>query len=166
MRRCVLAALLLIVCNFASAQGYKLHSVYVYGFTRYVEWPTDYSSGDFEIFVLGDSPIIDQLKEMATAKKVGDRSIKVTKINSVAELRKCNILFIPASQSSQFATVLTKIANQSTLIITEEPGLGAKGSDINFITKDGKLAFELNQAAASKHNLKISNALMGMAILI
>ncbi|HEY0741260.1 MAG TPA: YfiR family protein [Chryseosolibacter sp.] len=166
MRRCVLAVLLLIVCNFASAQGYKLHSVYVYGFTRYVEWPADYSSGDFEILVLGDSPIIDQLKEMATAKKVGDRSIKVTRIATVAELKKCNILFIPAAQSAQFATALTKIGSQSTLVITEEPGLGAKGSDINFITKDGKLAFELNQAAAAKHNLKISNALMGMAILI
>jgi hypothetical protein len=76
------------------------------------------------------------------------------------------MLFIPAAQSAQFAAVTGKTANQSILVITEEPGLGAKGSDINFITKDGKLAFELNQGAASKHNLKISNALMGMAILI
>jgi YfiR/HmsC-like len=166
MRSCVLTALMIVLCNFASAQGYKLHSVYVYGFTRYVEWPADYSQGDFEILVLGDSPIIDQLKEMATAKKVGERSIKVTRINSPAEIRKCNILFVPAAQSTQFATVMTKTASQSILVITEEPGLGAKGSDINFITKDGKLAFELNQGAASKHNLKISNALMGMAILI
>jgi hypothetical protein len=166
MRRCVLTAIIIVLGNFASAQGYKLHSVYVYGFTRYVEWPADYSAGDFEILVLGDSPIIDQLKEMAGSKKVGDRNIKITKINSPAEIKKCNILFVPASQSTQFGTVLTKTASQSILVITEEPGLGAKGSDINFITKDGKLAFELNQNAATKHNLKISNALMGMAILI
>jgi hypothetical protein len=166
MRRCVLAVMMVILGNLAMAQGYKLHSVYVYGFTRYVEWPADYSQGDFEILVLGDSPIIDQLKEMATAKKVGDRSIKITKINSPAEIKKCNILIVPAAQSAQFATVLAKTGSQSILVITEEPGLGAKGSDINFITKDGKLAFELNQTAASKHNLKISNALMGMAILI
>jgi hypothetical protein len=166
MRRCILAVLMVVLSNLALAQGYKLHSVYVYGFTRYVEWPTDYSQGDFEILVLGDSPITDQLKEMATAKKVGDRNIKVTKISSPAEIRKCNILIIPASQSAQFATVISKTSNLSILVITEEPGLGAKGSDINFITKDGKLVFELNQTAASKHNLKISNALMGMAILI
>ena len=166
MRRCVFAALLVILCSLASAQEYKLHSVYVYGFTRYVEWPADYNSGDFEIFVLGDSPIIERLKEMAGSKKVGERSIKITKINSPAEIKKCNILFIPASQSAQFANVLAKTATQSILVITEEPGLGVKGSDINFITKDGKLAFELNQNAASNHNLKISNALMGMAILI
>jgi hypothetical protein len=166
MRRCVIAAMMVICCNLAFAQGYKLHSVYIYGFTRYVEWPSAYNEGDFEILVLGDSPIIDQLKEMAGAKKVGERSIKVTRISSPAEIRKCNILFVPAAQSTQFATVLTKTGNQSIMVITEEPGLGAKGSDINFITKDGRLAFELNQAAASKRNLKVSNALMGMAILI
>jgi hypothetical protein len=166
MRRCVLIAILVVLGNFASAQGYKLHSVYVYGFTRYVEWPAEYNQGDFEILVLGDSPILEQLKEMATSKKVGERNIKVTQINSPAEIKKCNILFIPAAQSSQFSTVISKTASQSILVITEEPGLGVKGSDINFITKDGKLAFELNQTAASKHNLKISNALMGMAILI
>jgi hypothetical protein len=61
---------------------------------------------------------------------------------------------------------LGKTGTQPTLLITEEAGLGAKGSDINFITKDGKLAFELNQAAASKRNLKVSNTLTSMAILI
>jgi hypothetical protein len=166
MKRSVLIAVLVVLGNIAFAQNYKLHSVYVYGFTRYVEWPAEYSEGDFEILVLGESPIIDQLKEMATAKKVGERSIKISKINSVSEIRKCNILIIPASQSAQFAAVSARIGNLSTLLITEEPGLGVKGSHINFVTKDGKLAFELNQSATSKHNLKISNALMGMAILI
>jgi hypothetical protein len=150
----------------SQAQSYKLHSVYVYGFTRYVIWPEEYNQGDFEILVLGDSPLIDELKLLAQAKKVGERSIKITRISSVAEIRKCNILFIPAPQSAQLTDVLTKVGVQPVLVITEEPGLGAKGSHINFIMKDGKLAFELNQSAASKHNLKILNTLTSMAILI
>ena len=166
MRRCVIVAILALTVNLAFAQGYKLHSVYIYSFTRYVEWPSDYNEGDFEILVLGESPIIENLKEMVASKKVGDRSIKVTKINSPAEIRKCNMLFIPADQSGQLAAILTKTTNQSILLITEGPGLGSKGSDINFIQKDGKLAFELNQAAANSHKLKVSNTLMGMAILI
>jgi hypothetical protein len=131
-----------------------------------VIWPDDYNQGDFEILVLGDTPLMEELRLLAQAKKVGDRSIKITKISSPAEIRKCNILFVPASHSALLNDVVTKINNQPILIITEEPGLGMKGSHINFIMKDGKLAFELNQAAANKHNLKISNALMGMAILI
>jgi hypothetical protein len=44
--------------------------------------------------------------------------------------------------------------------------MGAKGSNINFIVKDGKLAFELNQAAITKQNFKVSNELSRLAIMI
>jgi hypothetical protein len=116
--------------------------------------------------VMGDSPIYDALLEMAKAKKVGDRVIKVTKISSPSEIKKCNILFVPANKSSQLTDVVSKVTNQSILVITEEPGLGAKGSVINFIMKEGKLAFELNQSAVGRQNLKIANELSRLAILI
>lgn len=148
------------------AQNYKMHTVFIFSFTRYIQWPDTYNSGDFEIMVLGDSPIVDELKAMAAAKKVGERNIKVTRINAVSEIRKCNILFVPAAKSADIADVMGKVTTQSILVVTEEPGLGAKGSNVNFITKDGKLAFELNQNAASRQGLKISNELSRLAILI
>ena len=148
------------------SQSYKMHTVFIFSFTRYIQWPDAYNAGDFEIMVLGDSPIVDELKSMSQVKKVGDRAIKVTKINDVSEIRKCNILFIPTAKSPQIAEVLAKIATQSILVITEEQGLGAKGSNVNFVTKDGKLAFELNQGATTKQGLKVSNELSRLAILI
>ena len=57
-----------------------MHSVFIFSFTRYIQWPDAYNAGDFEIMVLGDSPIVEELKAMAQAKKVGDRTIKITKI--------------------------------------------------------------------------------------
>src|SRR5688572_819871 len=143
-----------------------MHTVFIFSFTRYIQWPDAYNGGDFEILVLGDSPIVEELKSMAQVKKVGDRTIKITKINSPAEIRKCNILFVPSGKSSQITEVLGKVTTQSILVVTEEPGLGAKGSNVNFITKDGKLAFELNQGAATKQGLKVSNELSRLAILI
>ncbi len=150
----------------AFAQNYKMHAVFIYSFTRYVQWPDAYNQGDFEILVLGDSPVFEELKAMAQSKKVGDRAIKVTKIKSSAEIRKCNMLFVPGSKSEQIKEVMEKVNTQSILVVTEEPGLGAKGSDINFIVKDGKLAFELNQASVNKQGLKVSNELSRLAILI
>ena len=148
------------------AQSYKMHTVFIFSFTRYIQWPDAYNGGEFEILVLGDSPIVDELKSMAQVKKVGDRAIKVTKINNVSEIRKCNILFIPTAKSPQIVEVLAKIATQSILVVTEDQGLGAKGSNVNFVTKDGKLAFELNQGATTKQGLKVSNELSRLAILI
>jgi hypothetical protein len=166
MRKSVLLAIFALNLTVCFAQNYKLHTVFIYSFTRYVIWPDAYNQGEFEILVMGDSPIVDALQDMAQAKKVGDRPIKVTRINSPSEIRKCNILFVPASKSAQLNDVVSKVSNQSILIITEEPGLGAKGSVINFIMKEGKLAFELNQSAVARQNLKIANELSRLAILI
>lgn len=167
MKKVSLLLLLVFAASSAFSQTHKFQSVFMFSFTKYVQWPDAYNQGDFEILVLGDSPIIDELKAMAQAKKVnGDRSIKVTKINSPSEIKKCNILYVPSNKSSQIDAVLAKVGSQSILIVSEEAGLGAKGSNINFIVKDGKLAFELNQAAIGKQSLKVSNELSRLAIMI
>lgn len=166
MRKTVLTALFLFGVLISQAQNYNLHTVFIYSFTRYVIWPEGYNQGEFEILVLGDSPIIEALQKMAQAKKVGERSIKVTRINGPSEIRKCNILFVPSARSSELEEVVAKVSNQSILIITEETGLGLKGSNINFVMREGKLAFELNQSAVSRQNLKIANELSRLAILI
>ena len=166
MKRTLVLLLFILSFSTSQAQNYKLHSLFIFSFTRYVQWPETHNQGDFEIVVLGDSPLVDELKVMAQAKKVGDRSIKITKINAIGELKKCNILFVPSSKSSQFTDVLGKVSSQPILVVTEDDGLASKGSNINFITKDGKLAFELNQNSISKQNLKVSNELSRLAILI
>lgn len=166
MKKTFVFVLFFLTYTLSHAQNYKLHTLFIFSFTRYVQWPDAYNQGDFEILVFGDSPITEELRAMAQAKRVGDRPIKVTKINSPAEIRKCNILFIPASKSEFLTEIMDKINTQSILVVTEEAGLAAKGSDINFIMKDGKLAFELNQSAVTRQNLKVSIELSRLAILI
>ena len=166
MRKSILLVILSLSLVSGYAQNYNLHTVFIYSFTRYVIWPEEYNQGDFEILVLGDSPMYETLLEMSQKKKVGERSIKVTKIANSSEIRKCNIVFVPSGKSSALGDVISKVSNQPILIITEEPGLGSKGSDINFIMKEGKLAFELNQSAVARQNLKIANELSRLAILI
>ncbi|MCU0383673.1 MAG: YfiR family protein [Cyclobacteriaceae bacterium] len=161
--------ILLFICSalFGIAQDYKLHPVYIYSFTKYVIWPDASKAGDFEIAVLGDSPIIKELNTMASLKKTYDnRTIKVRKIESVAEIGNSHVLFVPAAKSKNLTDILNKVGAQSVLVITEEAGLAQKGSSINFVIKDGKLAFELNQSTLAKQNLKAANELTRLAIII
>lgn len=149
------------------AQNYQTQGVFMYSFVRNIQWPESEKQGNFEIVVLGETPMLDELKTMAEKKKGDkDRTIVVTKIKSLAEFKKAQILFIPAEKSSQLADALAKVGDRSTLIVTEQAGLGAKGSDINFIKKDNKLAFELNQATLAKHKLKAAIDITRLAIII
>ncbi len=167
MRKSVLVLVISLISFLgASAQSYQTHSLFMYSFTKFVLWPESDRQGNFEITVLGDSPIISELKTMAEKKKAGGRTIEVTVINDIAEFKKCHILFVSQNWSARFPDVLSKVGEEPVLIVTEQPGLGSKGSGVNFITKDGKLAFELNQAALGKHKLKASAELARLAILI
>lgn len=166
MKKTLVLMLTISLATLAIAQNYKVHTVFMYSFTRYVQWPAEYNQGDFEIMVLGDSPILDELNEMAKSRKAGDRTIKITKINSPSDIRKCNMIFVPDSKAGQIGKVLGSVGSQSIMVVSESDGAGLQGSDINFVIKDGKLAFELNQAAVSKKNLKVSIELSRLAILL
>jgi YfiR/HmsC-like len=73
MRKICLAVVFLLgSVVVADAQTYQLHSVFMYSFTRYIQWPEESNQGDFEIHVLGDSPILAELKKMSESKKVGE----------------------------------------------------------------------------------------------
>lgn len=166
MKRLITSFCFCISALVASAQNYQLHSVFMYSFARYIQWPDEGVHNDFHIMVLGESPIVGELQNLAAKKKIGDRSIRITQIHGVADVKKCNILFVSASQSAQLPDILVKLADESTLVVTEQAGLGVKGSNINFIQKDGKLAFELNAAAMTRRKLKPSTELTRIAILI
>lgn len=155
-----------LVVTSGFSQNYKLKAVVLYSFTRYVVWPEAAAAGDFEIKILGASGLEDELKVMAQSKKVGNRSIRVTRVENAGDIGTCHILVIPLSQSERLEEMLGLIGNRPVLVVTEEPGLGERGSDINFVDRDGRLAFELNQTSVNKRKLKVSTELTRLAILI
>jgi len=150
----------------ANSQDYKFHSIFMYNFTKYIEWPDSYKSGDFVIGVLGDSPIVEHLKNMAQVKSVGAQKFTIKVFSSAADVSQCHILFIPEFNSGLLKDVRTKLKGSATLLITEQDGLATQGSAINFIIKEGKWKFELNKQVAESANLKISSELSRLAILV
>ena len=150
----------------SKAQADKLQAFFIYNFTKYIEWPADYQSGNFEILVLGNSTIDIYLKEIALSKKVGNQTIEIKKISSAGEISKCHILFISKEKSGELQNVISKIGSNNTLIITEKDGLASAGAAINFVIISDKQKFELNKRNVTKYGLKINNQLDGLAIIV
>jgi hypothetical protein len=148
----------------AQAGDYKFHTMYIYNFTRYIQWPNNYQSGDFVIGVLGTSPITAQLKAIAMKKMVGTQKIVVKNYRTVAMIDNCHMIFIPNAESKNLNTVKEKVKGKSTLIITERNGLANQGSGINFVLQNGKWKFELNTSEVNRRSLKVSSQLMRLAI--
>lgn len=156
--------IIIISASISFAQKEQIESGYIYQFTKYVNWPDSYRSGNFIIGVLGGGAIVNHLNGLASSKKVLNQNIKIKTFPSAGSITKCNILFIPAAYSGQFMAAKGAIGSGSTLIITENPGMAQQGAAINFVQKGGKVLFEINQGAFSSHGLGISTQLVNLAI--
>ncbi len=149
-----------------SRAEHELHSMMIYNFLKYIQWPGDKNSGDFVIGVLKDDDVYNTLNTWYGNKERGGKKFIIKKFNSASEITDCQLLYVGSSASNQFDEVLAKIQSNATLTVSNRRGLGEKGSCINFKVVDGRLKFELNQAAMDNAGLKTSSQLAAMAILI
>jgi hypothetical protein len=145
----------------------KIKAIFIYNFTKYIEWPENQKQGDFVIGVLGNSnPNLNkELNKMAALSKIGSRGFVVKIYNSVEEIAKCQLLFITADKSNLITAAVQKVAKNNTLVIGENAGQIKKGAVINFVYQQNKQKFELSKTNAEKSGLTISSSLVNMAIL-
>lgn len=166
----------ILVCMFFIQTGFKpagaidtnakIKAVFIYNFTKYIEWPKSYQEGEFTIGIIGESPLYSELTKMTQTKKVANQSLQVKKFNSVADVSKCHILYLSKGKGSEISSILKKLKTNSTLIVTEETGLVDKGAGINFIIKDNRQKFELNKGNVEKYKLKVSSSLEALAFTV
>lgn len=143
----------------------RIKSVFIYNFTRYIEWPVDYQTGNFIINMYGNNPaMLAELNAMAKTKTVGTQKIEIRNTTSLDGIGKSNILYVTPDVTTPLNDILAKIKGKSTLLVTEKPGLAKQGSAINFIVVESRQKFELNKANAEKYNLKVSAQLVTLSI--
>jgi hypothetical protein len=161
-----MALLLLCPLPFALAQNEMFKALFMYNFTKNVEWPADMRQGDFIIEVYGDSPVIGELEKVAASKKVGQQNIVVKKVDNAGDIGKCHILYLPTNKSGDFSAVLSKVEGKSVLLVTDKEGLAQKGACINYVLVGGKLNFVINKGRFQKQGLQMASALATLGIVI
>ncbi len=168
MRKICLVSVVLFVAFVGSLRAQsseKYQALFIYNFTRYIEWPSN-SSSEFTVGVIGKSSVYNELMGIAEGRKVGSQTIKVKKFASAAEVSNCQILFVSSDASSQVASIAQALASKNTLIITERLGLISKGAGINFVLDEGKQKFQMSKSNLQKTGLKVNAQLVDMALLV
>lgn len=159
-------SILFLVCGFcswANAQDdYKFHCMFILNFAKYIQWSN--TSSEFVIGVLGDGSVMPDLERAASSRMVNGRSIVVKRFSSSERVTPdCQMLYIDAAQSDDLNDVIIRFG-EKILIVTAKNGLINKGSAINFVIKDGKWRFEINEKAAEKAKVKIGVELSRLGV--
>lgn len=159
--------LITVGLNVSFAQKDRVQTMFIYNFTKYIKWPDNYVPNSFVIGILGDSPLADDLGNMASLKKqINGKPITVKNFRVPQEVHECQILILSEKYCQRIEEVKQQLGDQSVLIISDYDGMARKGAVINFVEVNGKIRFELNQQAAQSRNLKVSGSLINLAILV
>lgn len=146
----------------AQELDYRAQSLYIYKFTKFITWPEEKASGDFIIGVFGNSPIIEELKLMASIKKAGkDQNIIVKEVSAEDDMMQYNIIYVASSKSRQIRTLSEQIGDEPVLIVAEREGMAYKGATISFMITDYQiLKFEVDVGKLENQQMTISEDLI------
>lgn len=163
--------LIILVCStksYSQQSEIRMQSVFLYNFTRLISWPADYQSGNFVIAVYGRTVMYDEIEDMATTKKAGSQQIEAKQFNSINDITKCHILYVPSNQSRNIESIVNnlKSRNIKALVVGNSRSAIRSGAVINFTIVDGRQRFELSQSNAKALGITLGGEITRLAILV
>ena len=148
---------------------YQIEAVYLYNFSRFVQWPTrshDAPSRPFLICVLGKDPFGATLDSIIAGEAVNGQSILARRIARPQEGSDCRILFVSTSEEFHLKDVLAPLDKTSVLTVSDIPRFSQRGGMIQFVLDGGKVHFEVNLKNATDAGLTVSSDLLEVAVTV
>ncbi|MBA3006853.1 MAG: YfiR family protein [Desulfocapsa sp.] len=168
---CLGSSLLLSDKVFArEGEEYAVKAAFILNFAKVTLWPEKIfadSPATIDVGLVGEDESLAMAFKSIDGKQVGDRTLRVRFIPPAGDCRGCEILFVSnAIDRATLLRFLTAVKDQPVLIIGETPDFARIGGIINFISKNGRLHFEINPREAERHRLKISSRILQLANIV
>jgi hypothetical protein len=172
-----LMPLVLLVMVFSqrawSADGpseYQIKAAFLFSFAHFVVWPSvppsTTNTAPILIGVLGEDPFGASLDETVRNEEIQGRKINIVRSRHFDDLSNCQILYISKSEADHLATIISDLQNKPILSISDMEGFAVNGGIIRLYVIGKKVRFEINQAAAINHQLKLDAQLLSLGKVI
>ena len=148
---------------------YQVKAVFLYNFSRFVEWPPQtFTAPDepFVIGVLGSDPFGTRLDEAVRGEQIDQHPLVVRRFRSLGEIGDCRILYIDRSQSAEVPQILAALDHHGTLTVSDLDGVSERGVMIQFTTENNRIRLRINVESARAAGLTISSKLLRSADIV
>jgi hypothetical protein len=169
LRALVVAALLMPQLAAAAPSEYQVKAVFLFNFSRFVEWPAaafPNASAPLVLCIFGHDPFGADLDEVVKGEVVNGRSLVIRRLQEAAETSECHILFIHKSEDRRLAEALSAVDHRSTLTVSDLPGAAQRGVMIRLVTEQGRIRLRINVESARAVDLTISSNLLRSAEIV
>lgn len=139
---------------------------YLYNFSKYVDWPNDYKTGNFVISVMGNSALYQVLVSRYKTKQIGRQQIEIRKLSKTLNISKCNMLFVGKDCCDILPQIVEKLKDRPTLIVAECNEALTKGATLNFVFYEGQWKYTLDAENVTDRELFIGSTLKSLALKV
>ena len=141
-------------------------ATYLYKFAAFVEWPSiDSASSDpLQLCVAGDDPFGPVLEQAVRGRRVGAHPVVLVHLDHVDRGAACHILFLAPSRRQSVADALDKVRGAPILTITDGAPDPASRGMVDFVLRDGRVRFRIDDRAADRAKLVVSSKLLSLAV--
>jgi hypothetical protein len=170
-----LAALTAVACGCvalhsqAKASAYQIEAVYLFNFSRFVQWPPQSGaakSEQFRVCVLGDDPFGAALDATLLGENNHGAKLVAQRISKPQETSGCRILFVSTSEESRLKEIFSALDGANVLTVSDIRDFSQRGGMIQFVQADGKVRFEVNVTNANNAGLTLSSDLLEVALAV
>lgn len=148
---------------------YAVKAAFLYKFGSFVEWPaTAFASpaSPFLLCVVGEDPFGAALDKAVSGQQIARRPVEVRRLKTVKPDSGCHIVYLAASETQRLAQIIEALRGSSVLTVSDGRSSGATTGIINFVIKDDRVRFDIDDEAAAQNRLAISSKLLGVALSV
>jgi hypothetical protein len=164
-----LVVALLVVVSPAFAQQLSLadavKAAQVYKFASFVAWPDSAfvaPEAPMQLCVVGNPVVAAAVARAATGQTVNGRPFAVRDI-AASGAGTCHILYLSGVTAEGRADIIAELAGRPVLTVTDDAS-GADRGVVNFVVRDNRVRFEIDNAAAARNGLSVSSRLLALAV--
>ncbi len=99
-------------------------------------------------------------------ERLDTHPLVVRRLQSVAEIPNCRILYIDRSQGAQLEHILAQLRQRDTLTVSDLEGAARRGIVIELANENSRIRLVINSDAARNAGLTISSNLLRLARLV
>jgi len=145
------------------APEYDVKAAYLFNFAQFVQWPPQAfssPSAPFVIGILGSDPFGGRLDRIVRGEVVRGHRLAVRHYGGTGDLRSCQILFIPKTESGRVGEALAAVRGSAVLTVGDTDHFVSQGGMIGFTMAGKSVRFQINSGAAQREGLTISSRLL------
>lgn len=147
------------------SQEYQLKAAFLFNFARFVSWPEQAmpkGKDPINFCVIGENPFASLLSTLES-KQIEGHQIQIYYDNDAPGLRQCHLAFYSDLKFSAPTAIDWSYSGQHTLNVSDIPGFVIAGGDIEFVRKQDRIEFIINNTSLKNKGLDARSSLLELA---